>query len=421
MTLRSTALFVPVLVTALFGGTALAGAQQTSSIATVAPQTAASAKLATRTEIVADKGEAAMLTASSVADLQGAISMYEDIASNGGWPEVTGKKLQKGAKGPTVITLRKRLIAEGYLAFEAGNAPHPEVFDAEMVDALQAFQTNHGIAPTGSVGDQTLKELNVPVETRLATLRENLPRVEAYSKGLEHRNILVNIPSLQLETVENGQVYSRHNIVAGKVERPSPSLASKVSDVTFNPYWNAPASIVEKDIIPHYLKDPNYLKDLGIHVFDGPNGAEVDPTTIDWANTPPERYAFRQDPGDQNALATVKINFPNKFMVYMHDTPHRELFGRNARYESSGCIRIDQVKTVINWVLKSQPDYNASEYDNIIASRETYQLKVDDPPQVRFMYMTAWATDDGAINFRPDTYGLDGTGFVFGQPEPKSF
>ena len=393
----------------------------TSTIASVTPQTAASGKLATRTEIVADKGESAMLTPSAVEDLKGAISLYGEIVSNGGWPQIQGKKLAKGAKGANVAALRRRLITEGYMSFDAASVPYPDVYDDQMVEGVTAFQINHGVAATGSVSDRTLAELNITAEARLFTLRENLPRVEAYAQGLAQRNILVNIPSAQLETVENNRVYSRHNIVAGKLDRPTPSLVSKVSDVTFNPFWSAPASIVAKDIIPKYLKDPRYLEQLGIHVFDGANGAEVDPATIDWANTPPERYAFRQDPGDQNALATVKINFPNKFMVYMHDTPHRELFGRNARYESSGCVRIDQVATVVNWVLHGQEDYNPSEYDNIVASRETYQLNVARPPQVRFMYLTGWANGDGAVNFRPDIYGLDGTGFVLGQPEPRSF
>jgi murein L,D-transpeptidase YcbB/YkuD len=288
-----------------------------------------------------------------------------------------------------------------------------------MVAAVKAFQVNHGVAPTGTVGDRTLIELNIPAEVRLATLLENQPRVSAYVQDLGRRAILVNIPSLQLETVEEGRVFSRHNIVAGKLDRPSPTLASTVSDVTFNPYWKIPASIVERDIVPHYFEDPGYLEKMQIRVFDGVDGPEIDPATIDWASTPPERYFFRQDPGENNALATVKINFPNDFMVYIHDTPHRELFGSNARFESSGCIRVDQAKTVVDWVLRDQGDYSPDQYEQIIASRQPYELQVQDPPSVRFMYLTAWATPEGAVNFRPDIYRLDGMGFVLGQPEPQ--
>ncbi|MBI2718327.1 MAG: L,D-transpeptidase family protein [Rhizobiales bacterium] len=393
----------------------------TGSIASVTPQTATSGKLATRTEIVADRGQVAMLTPGSLEALQGAIAQYEEIVAGGGWPMVEGKKLARGARGPNIIILRQRLVSEGYLPFDTLSGDKPNVYDDGMAEAVKAFQANHGVAVSGRVDDRTLAELNITAGARLFTLRENLARVEAYAKGLGARNILVNIPSAQLETVENGRVYSRHNVVAGKLDRPSPALASTVSDITFNPYWKAPASIVEKDLIPQYLKDRNYLEQLGIRVFDGVGGPEIDPATVDWANTAPDRYFFRQDPGDKNALAKVKINFPNKFMVYMHDTPHRELFDRNARYESSGCIRIDQVRIVVNWILRGQEDYNESEYDSITASNEPYELKVQNPPEVRFMYLTAWATEDGAVNFRPDIYGLDGTGFVFGEPEPRSF
>lgn len=393
----------------------------TSSIASVAPQTAISGKLATHTEVVADRGLAAMLTSGSEEALAGAIAMYEEIVAGGGWPQMTAKKLGKGAKGPQVGMLRQRLVAEGYLPFDSLNAENADTYGDEIIAAVKAFQTNHGVAPTGTVGERTLAELNITAEARLFTLRENWPRISTYMQGLGQRYILVNIPSAQLETVEQGRVFSRHNIVAGKLDRPSPALMSKVSDITFNPYWKAPASIVERDIVPKYLEDPAYLEQMRIRVFDGVDGPEIDPATVDWLNTPADRYFFRQEPGENNALATVKINFPNTFMVYMHDTPHRELFGGNARYESSGCVRIDQVSTVVNWIIAGQDGFNETRYEMLTASEQPYDMKVQNPPDVRWMYLTAWATEDGAVNFRPDIYGLDGTGFTLGQPEPRAF
>jgi len=407
------------LTAALVAGAAAAQSLDfTGSITSVTPQTAISGKLATHTEVIAERGEAAMLTEGSVSALEGAIAMYEEIVAGGGWPQVAGKKLSKGAKGANVVNLRQRLVTEGYLPFEALNVEAPEVFDQDMFEAVRAFQMNHGVAPTGTVGERTIAELNITAEARLFTLRENLPRVAAYAEGLGPRSILVNIPSAQLEAVEFGKVFSRHNVVAGKLERPTPALVSKVSDVVFNPYWNAPASIVERDIIPRFLEDPGYLDQMHIRVYDGVGGPEIDPFTVDWENTPPDRYVFRQDPGEHNALASVKINFPNKFMVYMHDTPHRELFERNARYESSGCIRVDQVRTLVEWVINGQGGFDETQYEMIHASEEPTTLTVSAGPDVRFMYLTAWATEDGRINFRPDIYSLDGTGFVLGQPEP---
>jgi L,D-transpeptidase YcbB len=390
----------------------------TGSITSVAPRTAMLGKLATHTEVMVDRQESAIITQGSIIALENAIQLYEEIIAGGGWPQLEGGKFEKGKKSAQVVLLRQRLVTEGYLPFDELSIEQPEIFDTNVVDALKTFQTNHGIANSGKIDDRTRAELNITAEARLYTLRENYPRIGAYLEGLGSRNILVNIPSAQLETVENGKVYSRHNIVAGKLERPTPSLTSTVSDIVFNPYWNAPASIVERDLVPKYLKDPTYFEKLHMRIFDGKDGPEIDPATVDWMNTPPDRFVFRQDPGDDNALATMKINFANKFMVYMHDTPHRELFGTNARYDSSGCVRVDQVKVVVDWILQGQDGIDATQIEMITASQENSEVKVANPPDVRFMYLTAWATEDGRVNFRPDIYRLDGTGFVFGQPEP---
>ncbi len=390
----------------------------TGSITSVAPRTAMLGKLATRTEVIADRQESAMITQGSVSALENAIQIYEEIVAGGGWPMIEGGKLEKGKKSAKVVMLRQRLVTEGYLPFDELSIGKPEIFDDNVFEAVRQFQSNHGIANSGKIDDRTRAELNITAQARLYTLRENYPRVGEYLQDLGTRNILVNIPSAQLETVEFGKVYSRHNIVAGKLERPTPSLKSIVSDIVFNPYWNAPASIVERDLVPKYLKDPSYFQKLHMRIFDGKDGPEIDPATVDWMNTPPDRFVFRQDPGDDNALATMKINFANKFMVYMHDTPHRELFSTNARYDSSGCVRVDQVKVVVDWILQGQDGIDATQIEMITASQENSEVKVANPPDVRFMYLTAWATEDGKVNFRPDIYRLDGTGFVLGQPEP---
>lgn len=400
----------------------------TGSLTGPAPQKAEPAKaakdgkLATQTEIVAGQDQAPMLSPSSPEAMQGAIAMYEEIVAGGGWEELGEQRLKKGARGEAVLALRQRLVAENYLPFDSLQQDKPDIYDDELVEAVKAFQINHGVLSSGIVAEKTLAQLNIPAETKLGILRENLPRVEAYAQGLGDFSILVNIPAAQLETVDYGRVYSRHNIVVGKTERPSPTLASKVSDINFNPYWKIPASIVARDIVPKYLGDPSYLQVNHIRVFDGVDGPEIDPTLIDWPSTDPERYFFRQEPGPHNSLGSVKINFPNEFMVYMHDTPHRELFGRNVRFESSGCVRIDDVQTVVRWILdRSAAPLDQMSYERLITSTEQYDQTIMNGPDVRWMYLTAWATEDGRVNFRPDVYSLDGTGFIFGQPAPNTF
>lgn len=410
--------FLLTCLATAFAAPALAQAQQTDSVAALGPRINLSGKLATRTGIIADQNEAAMITAGSSEAMQGAISMYEEIVAGGGWRKLPTKgKLEKAAKGPQIVALRERLVREGYLDIDALSIPKPDVYDGQLIGAVRSFQINHGIAPSGKVDSRTRQEMDVAASHRLFQLQENQVRVATYSENLGARNILVNIPSVQLETVVNGMVYARHNVVVGRASRPTPALVSKVTDVTFNPYWNAPASIVAKDIIPKYLKDPNYLDQAQIRVFDGVGGPEIEPSSVDWENTAPERYHFRQEPGPQNALATVKINFANKHMVYLHDTPQREMFGSNARFESSGCVRVDNVRMFIDWILAGQDGFDETRFEMIAASMETLPVAVRSKIDIRLMYLTAWATEDGRVNFRPDIYNLDGTGFVMGQPE----
>jgi murein L,D-transpeptidase YcbB/YkuD len=393
-------------------------ASYTGSITSVAPRMAMQGKLATKTEIVAGRGEAPILTLGSLDALNGAIASYEEIVAGGGWPLLPKGKYDKKASVASIVLLRQRLVREAYLDFETLSGPAPGKIDTDLTRAIRTFQYNHGTVPSGKVDARTLAELNITAEARLSTLRENYPRIEEHLKDLGPRYVAVNIPSAQLETIELGQIYSRHNVVVGKFDRPTPSLKSRVSDVVFNPTWSAPASIVAKDILPKYKADPNYLNQMRIRVLDGVDGPEIDPSSIDWMNTAPDRFQFLQDPGEQNALASVKVNFPNKFMVYMHDTPHRELFATNTRFESSGCCRVDQVRTLINWIMDGQDGYEDSQFEGIVATAVTSQTKVDNPPDVRFMYLTAWATEDGRVNFRPDVYKLDGKGFILGQPDP---
>ncbi len=405
----------------LAGGTTAFGqsTDQTSSITAIVPQTAPAGKLATRTEIIADRGEAAMISLGSLSAMGNAIGMYRQIAIDGGWPTLSAAKLKKGSKGADVAALRERLAIEGYLPPDAMEAKHLDRFDQTLEKAVKAFQANHGLAPTGKMDPRTLAELNVPADLRLQTLEINAPRIEAYLKKLGARYVLVNIPSAQLEAVSFGTVYSRHNVVVGKRGRPSPTVASRITEINFNPFWNAPVSIVERDLIPKLLKNPNAMTEMHIRVFDKHGGPEVDPKKIDWMTARADRYAFRQDPGENNAMATVKINFSNPYAVYLHDSPAKQLFGTNARYESSGCVRVDRVQELVDWILSGQNGFTPQKITDLAASKERVDVKVANAPDLRIMYLTAWATEDGRIQFRPDIYALDATGFILGQPHPQ--
>ena len=369
----------------------------------------------TETRVIQDFSVFPMLSANSEHRLQEAIARYEIIVARGGWPRLPRTKtLVRGSKGKVVQLLRNRLATEGYLPFAVAN---DKKFDKTVESAVARFQTNHGLRATGRVDVATRSALAVSAHERLETLRANLPRVRAYSKDLGYRYIVVNIPSAQLDAVQGGRVRSRHNVVVGKQDRPSPVLMSQISELNFNPYWNAPASIVRRDIIPKMRKSLSILKQMDIRIYDGYKGPEIDPRTVDWNTVDPERYHFRQEPGQGNAMASVKINFPNKHAVYLHDTPTKQLFTEAARYFSSGCVRVDKVHVLTNWILNGHDGWNRSGIEAVVRSGERLDVKVPEGPKLRMTYLTGWVGDDGQVHFRDDIYKLDGTGFVTGQPQ----
>jgi peptidoglycan hydrolase-like protein with peptidoglycan-binding domain len=376
-------------------------------------------KAVTKTEVFVGKSVLPMVSPSSDQAMTDAVARYEIVVSRGGWPEVGGSKLARGGSGPDVVKLRQRLALEGYLPSDGLAGENPQDYSAGVMKAVAQFQANHGLAVTGKVDGPTANAMNVSAAERLATLKANVPRMREYSKGLGPRYIIVNVPALQLEAVNFNTVFSRHNVIAGQPSRPTPVTLTQVSDVNFNPYWNAPVSIVEKDIIPRVQREgTRVLRDMNMRIYDGYNGPEVNPDDVDWDNVPPDRFFFRQDPGEENAMASVKINFPSPFGIYLHDTPTKNLFTAGARYLSSGCVRVEQVHVLVNWILNGQDGWNPARIEQMASSSGSLDVKVNDAPQLRTVYLTAWATANGQVNFRDDIYDLDRTGFIVGQPMP---
>ncbi|MFO0993337.1 MAG: L,D-transpeptidase family protein [Hyphomicrobiales bacterium] len=375
-------------------------------------------KATTTTEVVADRAEAPMLSSASAKAVTDSIAFYEGIVAAGGWPTVGTTSLKPGSTGESVAGLIRRLQIEGYLP--ADSAQGEAVYSEEVASAVARFQAKHGLAVTGRLDKPTVAELNVPPSRRAQTLRANLPRIEQYSKDLGSRYIVVNVPALQLETVNNGAVYSRHNVIAGQPARPTPVVMTSISNINFNPYWNAPRSIVEKDIIPMVRKyGVRFLRDQRMRVYSTYNGPELDPRSINWRTVTADQLFVRQDPGEDNAMATVKINFNSPFGIYLHDTPTKSLFGTGARYLSSGCVRVDQVSLLVDWILNGQDGWGPGRIQSVAETKERMDVTVQNAPQLRVAYLTAWSTGQGPANFRNDIYGLDGTGFVVGQPLPE--
>ncbi|MGB8816706.1 MAG: L,D-transpeptidase family protein [Rhizobiaceae bacterium] len=341
----------------------------------------------------------------TVSYIERAIDQYRAIVSNGGWSQVPAtKKLKIGVSDQAVVALRQRLMVSGDLSKKAGLSPK---FDSYVDGAVKRFQARHGFPADGVIGKYSFAALNITAQVRLTQLETNLVRLRSMSGFLGDRYVMVNIPAAQIEAVENGRVAQRHTAIVGKIDRQSPILNSKITNIVVNPFWNAPQSIVQKDIIPLMQKDPNYLTDNSIRIF-GPDGQEIDPKNVNWNSDEAVNYRLRQDPGGNSAMSSMKINFPNPHAVYMHDTPKQGLFNNILRFESSGCVRVQNVRDLGTWLLKDTPGWDRKQIENTIATQQDVAVPLANPVPVYFTYITAWSTGDGIVHFRDDIYKRDG-------------
>jgi murein L,D-transpeptidase YcbB/YkuD len=347
------------------------------------------------------------LSPGTVQTTEQAIPHYERLAAEGGWPFIPpSDKLRLGVRHPSVVPMRRRLMAGGDLDV-SGNLP--DVYDSYVEGAVKRFQARHGLIVDGVAKEGTLAAMNIPVTARLNQLRVNLVRLRAMASTVSSRFVMSNIPAAQIEAVENGVAVTRHTAVVGKPDRASPELNSRVVEINFNPYWTVPVSIVRKDLIPKMQAEPDYLEKNHIRVLDG-RGVEVPPSQINWYSEQAVNYRFKQDPGDFNSLGTIRINFPSAHGVYMHDTPLKNLFGEDQRFHSSGCMRVQNVRELVNWLLLETPGWSRDEIERVIRSGDRKDAKVAKPVPLHWVYITAWATSDRVVQFRDDIYNKDGLG-----------
>ena len=350
------------------------------------------------------------LSPETSAYVQSAIQRYAYLVQKGGWPIMPAegpRRLEIGTKHDDVALLRQRLIASGDLKQSAGVST---TFDSYVDYAVRRFQERHGVNTDGIVGKLTRSMLNVPAGIRLRQLETNLVRLRSMSGFLGDRYIMVNIPAADIEAVESNRVRSRHTAVVGKIDRQTPVLSSKIYELNFNPFWHVPVSIIRKDLIPMMKKDPEYLATNKIRIYDW-KGNELVKEEIDWNTDEATKYLFRQDPGEVNSLGSVKINFHNTHQVYLHDTPTKNLFGKEKRFHSSGCVRVQNVRELVTWILQSNgSDWSRGRVDEVISSAERLDVKVKKPVPLYMTYVTAWANADGVVHFRDDIYGRDGLG-----------
>jgi L,D-transpeptidase YcbB len=341
--------------------------------------------------------------------LRAAIDGYRAIADRGGWPTVTsGPKLEPGVRDGRVIQVRQRLRAAGDII---GDSAEPDVYDDALLDAVKRFQARHGLAPDGVIGFGTIDALNVPAETRLASMIFNLSRLHRQARDWGDNYVMVNLPAAQLKLVQGGSITAAYNVIVGRRDRPTPEIHSAINRLEFNPYWNVPSGIYAKDFLPKLRKDPDYINHYSnIRVYRASEPAnEVDPSTIDWFSPEAKqmRLRLRQDPGPENALGPAKFLFPNSYDVYLHGTNKPSLFAKADRFLSSGCVRLPDPLGFAELLLKNDPNWPRAKIDAAIEARTNRGVALATPLPVHLVYDTAWVDEAGTLQFRPDVYRRD--------------
>lgn len=349
------------------------------------------------------------LSPANVAATQRGIARYTRIVEAGGWGTIPEALVKPGEQHSTVAALRSRLIVSGELRADAAGG---ETLDGTVVDALKAYQATNGLTPNGRLDKPTLAALNVSAEDRLKQLKVNLKRITELVAVVKSQSkyVVVNIPAAQVEAVALNKVISRHTGVVGKPDRATPILRSSITEMNFNPIWRLPPTVIQKDLIPQgremQARGENVLIKTGIEAYS--NGKKVDPATINWSGAAVKSYAYRQPPGKDNPLGFVKINFANSDSVYMHDSPSEGLFGSNFRAASSGCIRVHNVERLAYWLLGQNSGWDQERVEKMKETGERLDVKLAAPVPLHFVYISAWATEDGTVHFRRDLYNRDG-------------
>jgi murein L,D-transpeptidase YcbB/YkuD len=338
--------------------------------------------------------------------LRKALARYRRIRDDGGWsPVPTGPTLKPGMNDERVPALRARLVASGDMPAENRDSP---LFDTTLEQGVKAFQARQNLEVDGKVGKGTLAAMNVPVQARIDQIRVNLERARWVLHDLPEDFMLADIAGFRVSYFRGGVPAWEARSQVGKAYRKTPVFRSQIRYLVMNPTWTVPPTILEQDILPKLKQDPAYLEKKNMRVIDH-QGNTVDASTLDWKkytgrNFP---YMIRQDPGPNNALGQIKFIFPNDHAVYLHDTNHRDLFGRSERAFSSGCIRIEEPFQLAEILLDDPEKWSPEQIMAAVDSRQLQNVNLPRPVTIILMYWTAYMGADGKVHFRKDIYDRD--------------
>ena len=321
--------------------------------------------------------------------LQKQLDRLSDVASSGGWGTIQARQkfYQKGSKAPAVLQLKNRLFRSGDLAENDGT----DVFTDELAQAVRSVQKRFGQTENGVVDAALIRQLNIPVEKRIAQIRANLDRLQQLKQPASGTWLVANVPEFKLHVYENSQPVFDMNIVVGSLDNKTVLFNDEIQYLVFSPYWNVPPSIVAGEILPAMRRNPFYLRNNGYEKVGTEDGLPK----------------IRQKPGAKNSLGRVKFVFPNSHNIYLHDTPAKSLFNLKKRALSHGCIRLAEPAKLAQYLLRQQPEWDESRIEAAMNSGQEQRVNLSSAVPVSITYFTAWVDRDGQLNFRDDVYGMD--------------
>ncbi len=342
--------------------------------------------------------------------LKDALAAYRRIEAKGAWAIIEkGPALKPGMKGPRVAQVKRRLSITG----DFRESSDSDTYDEQLAAAVKSFQRRHGLEEDGAVGADTLVEMNVPAKERIEQIVINLERRRWLAPYLGERYIYVNIADNDLKVVEKGKTIHVARVVVGKPFHETPVFSGTMTYIEVNPYWNVPHSIAINELLPKIRQNPAYLpaNDYLLLTRMGDNNSAIDPASVNWSTITPQNFPFtlRQRPGAKNALGTMAFMFPNPHNVFIHDTSSRDLFVREGRFFSHGCMRV-QFPMKLAILLLARPDagtWTERKLQSIIDTKQQTRVDLKDPVAVHVTYLTAWADPDGTVQFRKDAYKRD--------------
>jgi L,D-transpeptidase YcbB len=338
-------------------------------------------------------------------ELKALLQQYTDYEARGGWPAVPdGPALKPGQSDPRIAVLRDRLAVTGEWQKPA-EAGAPDIYDPVLVASVKSFQAMQGLEPDGVLGPGTLAVLNTPVSARISQIRANLERGRWLLRTMGPEAVIVNVAGFYLHVFLKGEKVWTTRVIVGQSYTKTPIFTEPMRTVVINPDWTVPQSITRNEVFPKALANPGYLAAGNYEVIDNSGRpVSVDLAQYTAATFP---YRFRQKPGEKNALGLVKFLFPNRYSVYLHDTPSRQLFAKTDRTFSHGCIRVEDPLKLASIILGDRLGWPRSKIDSIVAAGKMQSIALPKPLPVLVLYWTVDPAPDNGTAFYSDIYGRD--------------